>query len=193
MLQGHKNQELADALIVGHPYATRFFEQKGWDARPVSNVEMRQLIESAPFMLAPAGLTTILEAAASRTPIGFLPEWNGSQAMEVDLLNATVADAYRAASLHSLSAMPRHAEADLLIEQLARGVLDGARGGLTVLREQFADVLSHTAGTNASNVASLQAEAIRRTFGGLEGAQQVSNLLINEVQFVPVCPLGMAR
>lgn len=65
---------LKNCKVITHPMLNEYMRELGWDAVSVSYQEMQEYIARSSLILSPAGLTTILEAGACKTPILFLPE-----------------------------------------------------------------------------------------------------------------------
>ena len=85
---------IGDAVVTGNPAVLPIFERHGWNVRALDAVAMLEAMAAAPFVLAPAGLTTALEAAALGVPLAFLPEQHAGHAPNRDILAAADPGAY---------------------------------------------------------------------------------------------------
>jgi hypothetical protein len=158
-------------LFTGHPYSVSMLKDRGYRAEFLDSATMSAHISRAPFLLAPAGMTTTLEAVRSGTPIGFLPEWNGSQASGHAYLSSPNKGAFPSVLFHSLLGLDDCAEADVLAQQ-AYSRLNCSKDVLDETLKRFQQVVRQLA-IDGDAIAAMQATNIEELFGGFNGAHEV--------------------
>lgn len=89
---------LPGAAVCGHPDVLDTLPP-GWEPTAMGHDAMTAALAAAEFVLAPAGLTTALEAAAAGVPVGFLPEQHGGHRANLDLLRGDDPGRYPALSV----------------------------------------------------------------------------------------------
>lgn len=87
-------EPVAEATITGNPALLPLFSGSRWRVRAMGPDVFQQAARAASVLLAPAGLTTAMEAAALGTPVIFLPEQHAGHAANVDVLAAADPGAY---------------------------------------------------------------------------------------------------
>ncbi|NUP51304.1 MAG: hypothetical protein HOW97_28925 [Catenulispora sp.] len=142
-----------------------------------SHDELSGSLAGAPFILAPAGLTTALEAAAVRTPLGLLPEQHGGHRANAELL-----DAGRGIYPSVLVSERLGVTADdpsRFIEEIStsyRSILSSRPRDLSELRSAMSAMVSRLSDSSqAAELADRQHRRVIELTGGFDGAQSVAD------------------
>jgi hypothetical protein len=161
-------EPLAKATVTGNPSVLDAFESGPWEVRPTSGRGMHEAMSRAPMLLAPAGLTTALEAAALGTPLILLPEQHGGHGSNADLLQGSDPTAYD----------------DILLRRWAKLRCVDPKGAITELDELYQRILSGQAEDLAAAMISALHTAIERLSEPRERAARVERQRANVLDLV---------
>lgn len=166
---------LESVTICGHQQACEYMRELGHGAAYLSHSEFQSEMSQATFALAPAGLTTTIEAASLQTPLGFLPEWNGSHSSGADYLSS-LPETYPSAFIAEVMNVSRTLEPSQLEDLYLRLLAEDS--DFTILADAFSEMcrkLSESGGAYAVR----QRDSIDVVFGSLDGAGLVADTILN--------------
>jgi hypothetical protein len=166
---------LSQALV--HPEAVPAAD--GAELRLTSSLshrELRAAMEKSCFILAPAGLTTALEAAASGTALGFLPEQHGGHLANARLLDGGTGD-YPGVLLSERLGV-REQEPAAFIDRLTGAylrLLEERPAEVEQLRDEVRQLI-HRFGdpADAAATAERQRRRVVSLTGGFDGAETIA-------------------
>ncbi|WP_129286752.1 hypothetical protein [Streptomyces sp. GZWMJZ-114] len=162
--------------MLCHPGVASEDGEGGQISASLSHQELHAALMDASFILAPAGLTTALEAAAAGTAMAFLPEQHGGH-----LANAQLLDGGRGVYPGLLLSSQLGVTADDpagFIEQLTHAyakILESGPTSMAQLRERLQGVVAgFVENGGASQIAERQRRRVEELTGGFEGASTIA-------------------
>ena len=166
---------LTDAHVAGHPFSAATMRELGWRAEPLSQEQMQARLASASYVLAPAGLTTTLEAASRHTPLAFLPETEYSHRSNYELLTANNLGTYPAVRLTGRFGLPQQPSTEDFDRVYRHLISDAGGGELNILQAQLADVLAALSDPDSARaLADAQLAVVLELVGTFDGAQEIA-------------------
>jgi len=172
-------EPVAGATVTGNPSLLPLFRGGPWHIRQMGLDGFHHAAGAASVLLAPAGLTTAVEAATLGTPIIFLPEQHGGHAANVQVLAAGDPGAYEDILLERWFELTRTGPSEAIadLDECYRSLLSGqAESALAdMVRSVSAAVVSMSdPGTRACKLAR-QRENVLKVVGDFDGARTVAD------------------
>ena len=166
------------ATVTGHPELLDVLGDDRWSALPLSMGSMQAAMASASCLLAPAGLTTAMEAASIGLPMVFLPEQHGGHGPNLDLLSGSDPEAYPNLFLRRWFDVVRENPSDAIraLDECYRHLLSSAQDKpFRDMRSQLREAVGELDDTSArAQRAQRQRTSILDIVGNFGGARTVA-------------------